>query len=840
MVSDVTKDFSGDNRIPSEYFRKVSPYINFKNYISDLPDQLYWNFIHNENTRKSGAILRVMGFSDTFDGDERDVRIGSYEVGSILKNQAGNSKSELYCTWGWFEDNVLCRFFSDVTIDGRVEGIFRSLDYKYDEDTGKIIKELKDKDDKVIAAYPQSVKMRSAKKLYTVDTSKWLLIKDDPLSSKIKNLVKYKEEGSTWGEGNASGKTVDPLAWRFSPKGDDSNEKAYKYGVCTEDEGFIRNVYFHGMYLRDKMVEADTMESAIMNVWNDFSAAYGGVHQFKIEFEDDGNHIVIRDTGQQGDTVANLIKDGKTNRRKEDDDGNVIEGDMNGLFEFPIWENGSIVKSQNLNAKLPSRMQMAAMYGSQNVETDESESQRTNDELAGQAWGKLFAPDDEDMSEQTLESIRRKKYHDMVGGKTDYPSKLNRSFGVANANPTSDIYVGDGKGNLEAPVGGTLVYPSIFHEIFAQQGAELSKRMKKKLEGTEDEIKDTRSWWSRNVWNDGEQKKILHQTKILKDAKEKFKNTSTGFLDMYEWIEVGTPKTYIKGGQLDFSSTVTPDEYGYLRIRGEYKRAMKAYFRGDVDGLANKTDPIIPVELEMEIDGTGGIFPGNAFQSSYLPRKYKERTCFQVVGASHKVDPTGWTTTVKGQIRVGMREEEAKDDSGGGNLDAADLQAGIDAANDEGETYDDFEGSGGGMMISLSDLQIAQGMGSDALGVSESYVYGENVGQDLADLKEGTEPVDLSKNPKGIIKIIPGSLQEETIEINGSPVRFGTGLTNSDGTSYVGMALSHSDHPGRYWDIHGNEITRNQLESISVADLWNDEPNPNYSPFDLSDLEEDN
>ena len=66
MVSDVTKDFSGDNRIPSEYFRKVSPYINFKNYISDLPDQLYWNFIHNENTRKSGAILRVMGFSDTF------------------------------------------------------------------------------------------------------------------------------------------------------------------------------------------------------------------------------------------------------------------------------------------------------------------------------------------------------------------------------------------------------------------------------------------------------------------------------------------------------------------------------------------------------------------------------------------------------------------------------------------------------------------------------------------------------------------------------------------------------------------------------------------------------
>jgi hypothetical protein len=665
-VTDVTRDFAGEwkktgkRNLPSEYFRQVSPYINFKNYMADLPDQLYYNFLNNENTRKSGAILRVMDFAREFDGEQRIVEVGGYEAGALAENASGNSKSEFYCTWGWLEDNVLSRFFSDIVdIDGRVEGIFRSLDYKYDDDTGEIVKELKDKDGKVIPAYPQSVKIRSAKKLWTVDTSKWLLIKDDDLSTQIKHLVKYKEEGQVWGssQGKASGKEVDPLAWRFSPNSDDSTV-ATKYGVCTEDEGFIRNVYFHGMYLRDKMIEADTMESAIMSVWNEFAAAYGGVHQFKIEFEDDGNHIVIRDTGQQGDTVANLIKQGKTNRRKEDGE----DGDMNGLFEFPIWENGSIVKSQNLNAKLPSRMQMAAMYGSQNVETDESESQRTNDELAGQAWGKLFSPDDEDMSEQTLESIKRKKYHDMVGGKIDYPSKLNRSFGVANANPTSDLHVGNGKGDLEAPVGGTLVYPSIFQEIFAQQGQQLSKQMKKKLEGADGEIKDTRGWWSRNVWNTEKEKAVANKAKTLEEAKKKFKNTATGFLDMYEWVELGSG-VFLRGGGLKVDSPTQSGKFGNLKIRGEYRQSMKAYFRGDVDGLANKTDPIIPVELEMEIDGTGGIFPGNAFQSSYLPRKYKERTCFQVVGASHKVDTTGWTTTVKGQIRVGMRQEIAEDDT---------------------------------------------------------------------------------------------------------------------------------------------------------------------------------
>ena len=821
LKSDVSADsdaYPGRRMIPSKYFRKVSPYINFKNYIADLPDQLYWNFLNNENTRKSGAILRVMDFTREFDGDERIVEVGGYEQGGGLtvNEDSGNSKSVFYCTWGWFEDNVLSRFFSDVAVDGRVEGIFRSLDYKYKETDGADSGELEE-------GYPQSVKIRSSKKLYTVDTSKWLLIKDDVLSSQIKHLVKYQEENKEsvnypWGE-NPSGDLVDPLAWRFSPKKDDTNAEAYKYGVCTEDEGFIRNVYFHGMYLRDKMVGADTMESAIMSVWNEFSAAYGSVHQFKIEFEDDGNHIVIRDTGQQGDTVINLIEGMKNNRRNED---TGEPGDMNGLFEFPIWENGSIVKSQNLNAKLPSRMQMAAMYGSQNVDTDERESQRTNDELAGLAWGKLFAPDDEDMSQQTLETLQRKKYKDMIGHGIDYPSKLNRSFGVANADPTINLHVGDGKGNLEAPKGGTLVYPSIFEEIFEQQAHELQNRVKQKLGGSAKDIKDTRGWFMKLFTDANTGADLKQKVEILEAAQKKFKNDKTGFMDMYEWVELGEG-AFLRGRGLTVDS-LKQGSYGYLKIRGEYIQSMKAYFRGDIDGLANKTDPIIPVELEMEIDGTGGIFPGNAFQSSYLPDKYKRRTCFQVKGASHTVDSSGWVTTITGQIRVGMREEEVGWELGdGGDLDVEPIQK---AAVDVFDTGEIHESSGGIKLGTLSDYEIGAGMGSDVTGVAVSYIYGDDVDTQLAELAHSTDKVDLTK--PGINKVHPGSLQEEVIEINGSPVKFGTGLTNSDGTSYGGIALSHSDHPGRYWDIQGNEITRNQLEIVDVSDLWNDEANPNY------------
>jgi hypothetical protein len=90
----------------------------------------------------------------------------------------------------------------------------------------------------------------------------------------------------------------------------------------------------------------------------------------------------------------------------------------------------------------------------------------------------------------------------------------------------------------------------------------------------------------------------------------------------------------------------------YPTLKAEYKSIMKMALKGPKKGLLKVTDPLVPIELEIEIDGTGGIFPGNSFHSSYLPKSYMDRICFQVIGASHKIDTSGWTTTIKGQMRV--------------------------------------------------------------------------------------------------------------------------------------------------------------------------------------------
>ena len=67
---------------------------------------------------------------------------------------------------------------------------------------------------------------------------------------------------------------------------------------------------------------------------------------------------------------------------------------------------------------------------------------------------------------------------------------------------------------------------------------------------------------------------------------------------------------------------------------------------------ADNTRPIIiPLDIELDIDGIGGIIPGNSFHSTYLPKRYQEETLFQAFDVNHRVDGTGWSVTLSGKMR---------------------------------------------------------------------------------------------------------------------------------------------------------------------------------------------
>ena len=56
-------------------------------------------------------------------------------------------------------------------------------------------------------------------------------------------------------------------------------------------------------------------------------------------------------------------------------------------------------------------------------------------------------------------------------------------------------------------------------------------------------------------------------------------------------------------------------------------------------------------DLSLDIDGIGGIVPGNSFHSSYLPQKYLDSCVFQASNVEHSVDSSGWTTSINGMMR---------------------------------------------------------------------------------------------------------------------------------------------------------------------------------------------
>ena len=98
-------------------------------------------------------------------------------------------------------------------------------------------------------------------------------------------------------------------------------------------------------------------------------------------------------------------------------------------------------------------------------------------------------------------------------------------------------------------------------------------------------------------------------------------------------------------------------EYRYLyskagKMRPHYKNALLYFLKQAPDSIEQTKDIMTPIELSVTIDGTGGIFAGEAFSSSYIPKRYRDACVFQIMDVSHELDSTGWKTTLRGLMRI--------------------------------------------------------------------------------------------------------------------------------------------------------------------------------------------
>jgi len=294
------------------------------------------------------------------------------------------------------------------------------------------------------------------------------------------------------------------------------------------------------------------------------------------------------------------------------------------------------------------------MYGVSSNKTNKDKEQETDfDDVAAIAWGRINSGTDEKQSEfDTLQ--------DLYTGKIDFPSRGNRKFGRTDAIESAKLVIQKVGHNViptestsDTGLRGMKIYPSIMDEVQASQIEELKRREQKYKEDFPDSVDD-----------DGNVKKMEEIQKI-KDALE---------LAFQEVDNIGS-STLSDWGQLYYNKENVYESGDFPVMKAEAIVIIQNLMRGGDDSILNQMDPLIPIEFEIDVDGTGGMFPGNSFHSSYLSVRYKEESLFQMKGVGHKVDTNGWTTSIKGIIRAkrSVQKHQTKTSGGKGAGSSAEI-----------------------------------------------------------------------------------------------------------------------------------------------------------------------
>ena len=633
--------------------RDKNPYYSFRSYMGTLEGHLHLNA---ENSKGSVAYI-----------------LGSHEP---------------YCTWGWFEDNVLSRFAGQINSDKqKVVGEFRSIENTYKDD-GSV--------DKILP-----VQIRASRDLFPIDFSPkgwfWVspesvkeddefwndktlkelngggtLIQDtnvyqvggSPKLGKFQLMFAppYQQNPNTPNDNGYVGYGADGIVkardeaerWRNSFKpGSKEGQWNYKdshfrpFKNSKSNFGILRNIYFGHEFLTE-CFEKSTIAEGIESVWNKFSQAYGGIYDFGIEFDDKEGRLMIKDKGFANKKVSKILENTSKNPNSD-------VYDNKGVFVFPVWEKTSIVKNQNLSAKLPNRMQVAAMYGNNDPAFGDGQLDDLKD------WGAVSLG----RNEREVEDDENKQYklYESLIGNMELPFKKSDgkefTFGNASADDSKSLQWRSGTSNQTTNVYEDMTAGGSRNEKNDGFGKGINEFLEKQLEVEfKKRLVEASGYKDEAEYNENVAGSAEKQNKAIAEDMRQFKKASTDASSMKNIYQMGTKGIYFKEtiGPIRYQGHA---EYSIIpKLKPEYHGIMKMALKGGKEGILKTSDPLIPIELELEIDGTGGIFPGNSFHSSYLPRTYMDRMCFQIKGASHKIDSSGWTTTLVGQMRVAGLEKE--------------------------------------------------------------------------------------------------------------------------------------------------------------------------------------
>ena len=523
----------------------------------------------------------------------------------------GDVEGGPWISWGFFEDNILSKFigrYTDNNGNKKIISSFRSIEpvlstdqeFAFEKNDGT------QGTNNIHEAKFRSVIIRNHNELLTPSAKRWILPGQFPY-----NIGSgYEQEGLTNDD--------EELMKQVSEYVED-NSKYRRFSVDESDKnkgGYLRNILLSYELIETAFSDANTLNEGMTILFDELNKDVDGFWKFELvaDLNIDGNVKVV-EVNKTNYTASYLLTD-RENVSKENKNPDSL------LYTFPSWSEQSIVKSQTLSSKVPDAMAVSAMYASTSAKGTEADGANQEEQAIAEVTGGSGI----DKSQLAVKMSARLGGGDGVLGSNNPYGDLNGEFFKSDKKDDTNIPSNESFNATDGIQFKNLSLADIIKTYEDAEDKDTSEEDEKRI----NELK------LQKQKSDARRKEAIDK---FNDAKEGKYGFNPGY------------SLYDQNGDL----WNEPDEDILFR------RTMVDKINGNItvgvseeDRLAALKDPMIPIELEIEVDGVGGILPGNAFHVDYIPDRYKKYCVFQAINVDNSVNSGGWTTTIKGQIRVAM------------------------------------------------------------------------------------------------------------------------------------------------------------------------------------------
>ena len=583
------------------------------------------------------------------------------EIVKGRNDEVVQSIDNAWVRWGWFEDNILSKFLS-ITSNQTQKVIteFRSVNKVAVTDTtpnGYESVRIKNNPEletvninryilpgQFYPQHPRDVAIDTKTEFWDIKVDTISLQGDDKYFHKLRDVVLanydgfatkrklitigQQEVGTGEFEPFIAGHNIKQTKGFWTPwKSDDEYEKETIWekreimetvditeSVPIGDEGFLRNMLINTKVLKEAFSVANGKITAeTTNVLESIQTMFSLLNQdlnywnfnLKIDDSEDKRAKIVDEQVTAFDFNIPVTEQVST------------EENPTGVFYFPVWQKGSMVKTQNISAKVPDELALTTMYGANMDQLKDFANPGSQfSDKSGVALAGLYNNQlDEDKKQ--LDIAIKNSETTRIGAETVKPD-VNPPL-RAKDDPGEDIIT-----------------------FIKSNSQDLEQAYEERLKDINESLK-TSALAARSLpkFNTGIPVPMiadLEDEEIVKLLK-------------YEVEQAGLIDSVTGQLKLPLGKLLSAKFYDTGEMKAPYIRTVN-YLTTQHGIFKEANNPLlIPLEIELEIDGIGGIYPGNSFHSSYVPQQYQEKTLFQAFDVNHKLDSSGWSTTIVGKMR---------------------------------------------------------------------------------------------------------------------------------------------------------------------------------------------